>query len=180
LEAMPEGERRALGRSGVHVGLLTVHSIQSVTPHQLRGRYPLVRTLFDGTPLPAVESLGRVSLLRPRSVSAVERRIALLLGYVATRSRWVRCDVAERTLQILTGENATPEALASLLGCKKNVAWRVSCELAQRAGLPGYDGVPASRSASSNGETRKKRSFRRQRHLRGVKQPHGSTVSSQK
>lgn len=157
LDALSDVERARLSRAGVVVGRLSVYYKRLLKPHALHQRFGLARAFFGANELPEPQRLGAVSLRRPNASSRNDRSVAMCLGYVATRTAWVRCDVVERTLA-LEGDMETPTAvrqITSILGCKQPIALRVRDELRQRAGLSAVSHGRDSRDASRGraGET---------------------------
>lgn len=178
LQEMPPDAAALLSEYGVRIGTLSVYFGQSLDPEEIAFRLPLVRAFAGGGPLPNESRLGAVSLPGWGGAPRAERSIALYLGYVAVKSAWVRCDVAEAALAELCNENVTPTlaSLTAILGCPSGVAASVAQELAQRAGLP-LPELATSRGASQTGQRRR---FRRRRYSGKVKQLDSGTVPSQK
>lgn len=178
LEGIGPAETVMLSDHGVRIGTLSVYFAQSLETEEIAYRLPLVRAFAGGPPLPRESRLGGVSLPGWGNASRAERIIALHLGYVAVKSAWVRCDVAESVLTALRDENVTPSlaSLTAILGCPSDVAVVITRGLAHRAGLPPPD-VSMSRSAS---QAEQRRRFRRKRYSAKVKQSESGTVPSQK
>jgi hypothetical protein len=182
LEAANQHDRHQISQAGVITGRLSVYCRRLLKPAALRQRLALARAFFAADKLPEVRRLGDVSLPRPKRASRDEDTVAMCLGYIATSSLWVRCDVAERALaagDALEGGDDSRE-LTSMLGCKRAVALRVMEELRQRSGLPRVQRVGVSRNASRNPEPVRHSSFRRQRDSKKVKHNPESTASSEK
>jgi ATP-dependent RNA helicase SUPV3L1/SUV3 len=150
LDAANQHDRHQLSQAGVITGRLSVYCKRLLKPTALRQRLALARAFYAPEALPEVRRLGDVSLPRPKSVSRDEGNVAMCLGYVVTRSLWVRCDVAERALLASdTAENGGDDReLTSILGCKRAIALRVMDELRQRSGLSRAASAAESRNAS--------------------------------
>lgn len=179
LAAMPEGDLERARQLDIYVGRVTVYLRAALTTSEVRRRSPVVKAFFGETYLPDVRSLGDPTIEYRSRPSVLAQRVALQLGYLTTTDAWIRCDVAERLIDLLTDPSVTPSAWASLLSCRKRVATGIARELSTCAGIT----LPhelQSRDASYAEATPKKRRFRRRRHLSRVKQPVTDTVSSQK
>lgn len=182
LEAAPEQVSGRLSQGGVVVGRLSVFCRRLLKPAAMKQRFVLARTFYASQPLPPLQRLGDVSLLRSHSPSPNDHHVAMCLGYFATGDVWVRCDVAERALSLSDELSDVADAgeIATVLGCKRLIALRVIDELRHRAGLTPLGHYAQSRDASTSEALQRHSRFRHQRHSKKVKHDTESTVSPQK